>query len=238
MSSVAPALPARARSLLGAGLLCLLAASACKSSRDLPMVQFSSTRPRDADVKVTRTLVYAPACTTISAGQTVEWWVDPAAPQVAVNVTSVGTPVELFSPSLVKPLVCDRSMPDRVCWRHTFETAGCFPYYDTNSGNPGRPVVDDYYGTVSFVGASGEVTRGLVCVEGPGVTCRGVCCNANFDCDPGFTCQAGRCTATDGQPSPCPGTPPRDLGTAPADMARADTPDLTTTTDASAGDLQ
>jgi hypothetical protein len=194
-------------------LLVLLLVAACgRSHRDLPEVQFSSDRPRDTDVRVTDVLSFSPGCVVIDVDETVEWWVDPNAPAVPVNVTSLGTPIELFSPSLVTPYGCDSSDPDRVCWRHTFETAGCFPYYDTNSGSPGRPVVDDYYGTITYVGGSGDVEGGTICVEGPGVSCRGVCCNGNFDCSTGFTCQVGRCTRSDGEQSPCPALPLPDAG--------------------------
>lgn len=186
-----------------------LALAACRSSRvDPPRVQGSSTRPRDTDVRVTGSLEFAPACVAVRAGQTVEWWVDPAVSGTPVNVTSIGRPVELFSPSLVKPLACDPAAPDRVCWRHTFEGAGCFDYYDTNSGDPGRPVVDDYYGTVTYVGEAKNVSRGTVCVAGPSVSCDGVCCTSKFDCADGYVCQRSRCVrASDAQPSPCPARP-------------------------------
>lgn len=192
-------------------LLLLLPVLGCRDAhRDLPTVQFSSPRPRDTDVRITKELAFKPACVAIRERQTIEWWIEEGAPQVSVNVTSLGTPVELFSPSLVPPLFCDPDKPDTLCWRHSFERAGCFPYYDTNSGSPGRPVVDDYYGTVSYIGQSDDVQRGLVCVagmdaQGRRVTCQGVCCNANFDCEPGFACQKGRCVSkTNQEPFPCP----------------------------------
>ena len=187
-------------------LLIALIAACGRSHRDLPEVQFSSAEARDTDIKITKTLVFAPSCVAIKAGETVEWWTEEGAPAVPVNVTSLGTPVELFSPNLVAPLYCDPSAaPGKVCWRHTFEQTGCFAYYDTNSGSPGRPVVDDYYGTVTYVGQGGQAQGGLVCVEGNEGSCAGVCCNARFDCDVGYTCAQRRCVKeSNREPSPCP----------------------------------
>lgn len=187
-------------------LVCIACCVACASKRtNPPQVQPSSHEPRDTDIKISKTLEFAPSCAVVEAGETVEWWVEEGAPEVPINVTSLGTPVELFSPSFLPPLACDADDPDTICWRHTFETAGCFTYFDTNSGNPGRPVVDDYYGTVDFVGASGDAETGLVCVETPEHSCRGVCCNANFDCDDGFVCHERRCVSEANQTeSPCP----------------------------------
>lgn len=189
--------------------LFVLTVSACSGTRtDPPQVQASSTSARDTDVKINKTLEFAPACTVIDLGETIEWWVEEGAPTVPINVTSLGTPVELFSPNLVTPLACDPADPDVICWRHTFEKAGCFNYFDTNSGNPGRPVVDDYYGTVEYVGASGDAETGLVCVETDDHSCRGVCCNANFDCDEGYVCSNRRCVSrASEEQSPCPATP-------------------------------
>jgi len=195
----------RVRHLLIAALSLGAAGTSCSSSRtDPPNVQGSSTQPRNTDVKITASLSFSPNCTTIRTHQTVEWWVDEDAPDVPVNVTSLGSPIELYSPNLAAPLACDSSVPKRVCWRHTFTTAGCFQYYDTNSGSPGRPVVDDYYGTVTYVGESGDVSKGLVCVADDD-SCDGICCNSNFDCDDGYRCDSGHCVrASDGEPSPCP----------------------------------
>lgn len=188
---------------------CLLILGGCSSARtDTPQVQPSSTKPRDTDVKIAKTLEFAPSCAVIKVGETVEWWVEQGAPAVPINVTSLGTPLELFSPSLMAPLACDPSDSDTICWRHTFESAGCFTYFDTNSGNPGRPVVDDYYGTVEYVGSSGDAETGLVCVETDEHSCRGVCCNANFDCDDGYVCRERRCVSeATANESPCPADP-------------------------------
>ncbi|MBI4510007.1 MAG: hypothetical protein HY698_10265 [Deltaproteobacteria bacterium] len=208
------------------GAILVLGILSCgRSHRDDPAVQFSSDRPRDTDVKISKTLEFSPACVTVKVGTTIEWWIEKGAPRVPVNVTSLGTPVELFSPNLVPPLFCDEKEPDKICWRRSFEQPGCFPYYDTNSGSPGRPVVDDYYGTTTYVGQGGDIQGGLVCVEGSGLSCKGVCCNANFDCDQGFTCHRGRCVkagAQEASPCPAPRIPDAAPSPQPPDAGAAD----------------
>ena len=193
---------------------------ACRSQqREPPQVQPSSTAAPARDVKIDARRELAPACVVVQLGQTVEWWVDPATPAGPINVTSVGRPVELFSPNLVSlpkggcafPL--PPSPPARACWRHTFAQAGCFRYHDTNLGGGGQEVVDPYYGTTTVIGGGGGGggQEALVCVEGPGVSCFGVCCNGSFDCAPGLQCSGGRCRSpSDQQPSPCP-APPRNM---------------------------
>lgn len=182
-----------------AGALATL--SACQSSRrDPPLVQPSSPAGFDRDVTVDTSAKFVPSCLVIRLGQTVEWRT--LAPDVPVNVTSVFPPIELYSPNLQAPLRCDRTAPDRVCWRHSFRTAGCFEYFDTNSGDPGRTVVDPYYGTRKGVGEGGTATRGLVCVEESGSgACAGLCCDTRFDCPsvPGktFDCVSNWCTDRD-----------------------------------------
>ena len=76
-------------------------------------------------------------------------------------------------------------------WLSAFDSTGLYDYYDTNSGDPGRRVVDAYYGTVTYVGTSATSHRGQICatgeVEGE------PCCCTDFDCPLGQACSANTC---------------------------------------------
>lgn len=146
-------------------------------------VQFSSDNPPSYFVDIDPSDGFVPACLAVDVGSTVQW--ENKTPSVPANITSVGEPEELFSPNLQGPY---------VTWAHTFEGSGFFSYYDTNTGDPGRRVVDAYYGTVTFVGVSDTTELGAVCGQQAGSTL-GACCCTDFDCDaPSQACVANTCT--------------------------------------------
>lgn len=120
---------------------------------------------------------FAPECKAIAPGDTVQW--ENADPELPANITSTTEPPELYSPNLQGAF---------VTWSHTFEAAGIWDYYDTNSGDPGRAVVDAYYGTVTFAGTSPTTQRGTVCVSDDAAPC---CCT-DLDCAPGESCTEAR----------------------------------------------
>lgn len=182
-----------------------------------PFVQFPATTVADVTVQVDADGRFAPTCVNIEAGETVQWVNRSVLPNV--TVTGLGHS-ELFSPVLAGRY---------STWSHRFGTAGRFEYFDSNSGNPGRPVADDYYGTVTYIGTGDSVTRGMVCVEHPAAAMqpRGSCesdagcaedeeCNAdgrcqlrplcrNFCCPLGVECSAGYvCNPENQQCEPAP----------------------------------
>jgi len=130
-------------------------------------------------------------------------------PDIPTNVTSLSGPAVLFSPNLVTPYNISAEAGERFSfWRYTFPLPGVYEFFDTNAGQPGRPVVDAYYGTTTFVGeATGP--KGTVCVDAPGCEasleclagkddpacckCVGVCCDRDSQCGAGTTCLRGRC---------------------------------------------
>jgi hypothetical protein len=158
---------------------------ACQTYPEGPAVQPSHAPPPTSNVvPIPKEGGWGVPCLTIEVGQTVEW--RNYAPAVPVNVTSLADPPELYSPSLVAPLptVAKDATGPYVYWRHTFQSPGVFEYYDTTSGDPGKKVVDPYYGTVSYVGLSPSLVTGIVCVREAGSKqCRGVCCVQNGDGD-------------------------------------------------------
>lgn len=132
-------------------------------------------------------------------------------PLAPANVTSIDGPAPLFSPNLVKPYNFVQEGEEAFSfWRFTFPKAGVYEFFDTNMGEPGRKIVDAYYGTVTFVGES-NAPKGVVCVDEPGCVasleclrgtapagtkccaCPGVCCDVDVQCDSGDTCFRGRC---------------------------------------------
>ncbi|MGM0576067.1 MAG: hypothetical protein ACQEXJ_10100 [Myxococcota bacterium] len=191
--------------------LIALSSAGCATEVDRPVVQPSSTAsPGGRIVQITEEGEFSPTCMSIRTGQTVEW--RNFSPDIPTNVTSLGEPVELFSPSLVPPYQSDEVDGEAyVWWRHTFDEPGVYEYFDTNQGDPGRKVVDPYYGTVTFVGIDKDVRTGVICVEEPGSdACAGVCCSKNLDCPTGQCCDLEeRKVCLQGSPAAeiCRGTP-------------------------------
>jgi hypothetical protein len=134
-------------------------------------------------------------------------------PDVPTNVTALAAPKGLFSPNLVRPYnMGDEGGEAYSFWRYAFPEPGVYEYFDTNMGEPGRKVVDSYYGTVSYVGES-TAPRAVVCVDAPGCvaspeclngtapagttccSCIGVCCTTDAECTGDKTCLRGRCVS-------------------------------------------
>ncbi len=132
-------------------------------------------------------------------------------PDVPTNVTSLSSPSPLFSPNLVKPYNFRVESDETYSfWRYQFPRPGVYEYFDTNMGEPGRKVVDSYYGTVSYIGES-NAPKAVVCVDPPncvasaeclagtapaGTTCcicMSVCCETDNQCTTDKTCLRGRC---------------------------------------------
>jgi hypothetical protein len=200
---------------------------ACDSRRfqQTPFVQDSAEAEARYKISMNRVVngrfrSYLPRCRAgVRVGETVEW--RNFLPDVATNVTSVAAPpgASLYSPNLVTPYnyvgpddedndVCDATDEDGACierpaftwWRHTFERPGVYDWIDTNQGEPGRQVVDPYYGTVTFIGTDPNTPIATVCVEDEsGGGCESVCCQSDADCLGDTTCvrdegeAVGRC---------------------------------------------
>jgi hypothetical protein len=132
-------------------------------------------------------------------------------PEVPTNITSLSAPAPLFSPNLVKPYNTRTEGKETFSyWRYAFPEPGVYEYFDTNMGDPGRKVVDTYYGTVSYIGES-DAPKAVVCVDAPGCvasaecvsgtapegthccSCLGVCCATDANCTTAKTCLRGRC---------------------------------------------
>lgn len=174
----------RSLAFLGAAPLLLLLAG-CPVDR-VNRVQFSSDQTPSYFIDIDPSDGFVPSCLAIEPDRTVQW--ENKTPPIPANITSVGDPEELYSPNM---------QAEYVTWAHTFEAPGYFEYYDTNTGDPGRRVVDAYYGTVTFVGVSESTQRGAVCVQADGATL-GACCCTDFDCDaPSEACVTNICTERD-----------------------------------------
>jgi hypothetical protein len=120
----------------------------------------------------------------VDVGRTVQW--ENTEPGLPANVTGVSDPPELYSPNL---------QGEYAIWKHTFNASGYFEYFDTNTGDPGRRIVDSYYGTVTFAGVSPTTQRGAVCVRERTDGTLGACCCHDFDCAaPEETCAVNVCT--------------------------------------------
>ncbi len=157
-----------------ASFFCALVIAGCTTTPDLPLVQpTASGNPGGRIVELTPEGTISPPCLVITVGQTVEFRNLADRPG---DITSLGSPTELYSPNLISP--------GPTTWRHTFNTLGVFEYYDSTSGDPGRKVVDPYYGTVTFVGLSEDIQTGAICVKSKGGSeCDNVCCvKAVGDC--------------------------------------------------------
>jgi hypothetical protein len=169
---------------------------------------------------------YRPRCMdTVRVGHTVEF--RNFNPDVPANVTSLDAPAgatPLYSPNLVVPYnyvgrddprndLCEASTASGECeraphwsyWRYTFQIPGTYDWFDTNSGEPGRKIVDAYYGTVTFVGIDPSTPFGTICVQNAtGGGCEGVCCVDDSDCSAGQRCfrsevdAIGRCLSPSG----------------------------------------
>lgn len=220
----------RARFLL-AFALCL---SACKgpTPEDFRPIQDSAKGDPRVSVSLNRILsgyyrAIAPACIgqqyvmrdpsgiqlagglSMRPGQIVEF--RNYQPEVPTNITSLSAPASLFSPNLVKPYnVRTEGGETFSYWRYAFPKPGAYEYFDTNMGDPGRKVVDTYYGTVSYIGES-DAPKAVVCVDPPNClasadcltgnqpegalccTCMGVCCETDANCTTDKTCLRGRC---------------------------------------------
>ncbi len=217
-------------------LLALCLVAACKGPQDTtPPVQDSDPGQPRAIVSFNRALAgryraISPSCIgqqyRITPGA-----VDPAAglpmrpghivefrnyqPDVPTNVTALAAPKSIFSPNLVRPYNMATEADEQYSfWRYAFPEPGVYEYYDTNMGEPGRKVVDSYYGTVSYVGES-TAPRAVVCVDAPGCVaspeclngtapegttccaCVGVCCTTDAECTGDNTCLRGRCVSRD-----------------------------------------
>lgn len=192
-----------------------LAAGSCAPAEDFqedPAVQASAARkPRwTVDINRVRDGVfrpYAPRCLdSVRLGQTVEF--RNFLPTIACNVTGIAGPAPLYSPNLVEPYnytgsddpsndLCEATGEDGRCtirpafsaWRKTFDVPGVYDWIDTNQGEPGRKVVDAYYGTVTFIGTDPNTPTGTICVlDADGEGCDGVCCTRDEDCKAGTRC--------------------------------------------------
>ncbi len=155
----------------------------CTAKQTPPYVQDSFGGTPAAVVKITNDGLDKP-CVVVDVGETVEW--RNLQPAIPANVTGFGND-ELYSPSLVEggPIATEKveKVVERFAyWRHTFRKPGVFEYFDTNRGEPGRKVVDPYYGTVSYVGVSSTLETGVVCVQQAGSDqCTAVCCLKDKD---------------------------------------------------------
>ena len=213
-------------------ILVLATASACAGDEFLqtPLVQPSADAQPRWTVDINRVLdgvfrTYRPRCVdTVRVGHTIEF--RNYMPEVPTNVTSLAGPETLYSPNLTRPYnfigpnhptnnLCETLDTDGSCkqrptwsyWRFTFEVPGVYDWLDTNSGEPGRKVVDPYYGTVTFVGIDPNSPFGTICVldeDGSGCE-RNVCCTiGQGDCDAPNRCFSfeldaeGRCLTPSG----------------------------------------
>jgi hypothetical protein len=223
-----------ARSILALLALCLTACKGPASSE--PSVQDSAPGEPRATVSINRILsgryrAIAPACIgqqyrvrgsgnielatglPMRPGHIVEF--RNYLPEVPTNVTALDSPAPLFSPNLVSPYNT-RTEGDETFsyWRYAFPQPGVYEYFDTNMGEPGRKVVDSYYGTVSYIGES-NAPKAVVCVDPPACVssreclngtapegtvccaCMGVCCTTDAECNTDKTCLRGRCVDID-----------------------------------------
>jgi plastocyanin len=158
----------------------LAALTGCAPRPDGPQVATTAQVKADHVVEVGKGAINPP-CLVVDVGQTVEF--RNSAPDVPTDLTSLGSPVELYSPSLQRggPMGSEAGK-EFAWWRHTFARPGVFEYYDTHRGEPGQKVVDPYYGTVTWVGVNPNLETGIVCVQEPGSgQCLGICCVKNND---------------------------------------------------------
>lgn len=175
--------------------LMVLAALGCAPDQPgFPLVQPSVTGKASRTISFNRSLsgsfrAISPRCDIVRPGWIVEF--RNYSPDLSVLVTGSDGPEILYSPNLTAPynLVTDGDEAYSF-WRYAFAAPGVYEFYDAASGDPGRKLVDRYYGTVTFVGTAGNATRGTICV-GDDASCAGVCCQTNADCPSGQLCTNG-----------------------------------------------
>lgn len=170
----------------------LAALTGCAPHPDGPQVSPAAQVKADHLVEVGMGAANPP-CLVVDVGQTVEF--RNFAPDVPTDLTSLGSPVELYSPSLQRggPMGHTEKGKEFAWWRHTFLRPGVFEYYDTHRGEPGQKVVDPYYGTVTWVGVNPNLQTGIVCAQEPGSSqCLAVCCIK--DNDGSAVLSQGECT--------------------------------------------
>lgn len=220
------------------GLATLVFATSCKGPETgVPAVQSSSDRPARTTVSLNRIIAgryrsIAPSCVgqryvitapapgnpgtvapgtglPIRTGDTVEF--RNYMPDIPANITALEAPAAMFSPNLIRPYNFETEGEESFSfWRYTFGKPGVYEFFDTNMGEPGRKIVDSYYGTETFVGES-DAPKGVVCVDAPGCvasleclagnapagtvccSCPGVCCDSDANCGGGNVCLRGRC---------------------------------------------
>lgn len=152
---------------------------------------------------------YNPRCMDrVKPGDTVEF--RNYNPTLSANVTALAAPEgvqPLYSPNLTAPYnYVDPEDGDAYSyWRYTFVQPGVYDWIDTHSSEPGRKVVDVYYGTVTFVGIDPDSPFGTICVpDEDGTGCDSVCCGDDSDCSSGQRCfrtevdTEGRCLTPSG----------------------------------------
>ncbi|MCK6545915.1 hypothetical protein L6R52_08605 [Myxococcota bacterium] len=192
----------------------LTACSGPESNFGLPYVQDSAEASPRWQVFINRVTdgiyrSYQPSCLDgVRIGHVVEFM--NFLPEVPANVTSISGPVPLYSPNLMRPYnyvgpddpenqLCDQVEGDRCVqrpswsfWRFAFTTPGVYDWLDSNQGEPGRKVVDPYYGTETFIGLDPNAKLATICVENAdGTGCEGVCCQTDADCQGRNRCVKG-----------------------------------------------
>ena len=180
-----------------------------KSIDEAPRWRIDINRIRDGIYRS-----YAPRCTDqVRIGHVVEF--RNFNPEIAANVSTISGPTPLYSPNLKRPYnyvasddpkndLCDSEeagkcvkRPAWSYWRYKFSTPGVYDWIDTNQGDPGRKVVDSYYGTVTFVGIDPNTPLGAICVaNSDGSGCQSVCCTSDADCLGNTTCDKSGLEAT------------------------------------------
>jgi len=196
--------------------------------REAPLVQFSESGNPAWKININRVVdgvfrSYMPRCIdSVDVGDVVEF--RNYMPDIPANVTGIAGPAALYSPNLQAPYnfigeddsrntICIEVGEDGSCvrrpqwsfWRTRFDVSGVYDWIDTNSGEPGRKVVDPYYGTVTFVGVDPNTPFGTICVnEADGSGCDSVCCSSDSDCAGDTVCvrskvdAVGRCLTPSG----------------------------------------
>jgi hypothetical protein len=191
------------------------AVPACQPIEELqqtPPVQASVDAPARWQVFINRVRdgvfrSYSPRCNAeVAPGHVVEFSNFMA--DVPANVSSIAGPVALYSPNLRRPynfVPQTEELGAHSYWRFRFETPGVYDWIDTNQGQPGRRVIDPYYGTETFIGIDPNTPIATICVQRPdGTGCENVCCTGDEQCRSGNQCDkspleaVGRCRTPSG----------------------------------------